>query len=113
MGYWYKIVNCNDIGVIDITEKQKDFFNILKKIQDKAVVFALSERKEKDSIEDTLYSATYDVLYGFLELIDGYATDVIKLDLIDKETGISIRKNIELHDVCANYLRYSYHESNE
>ena len=105
-------MSCDGAGVIDITEKQKDFFNILKEIQDESVVLALSERKENDSLEDTLYSATYDALYGFLELIDGYATDVIKLDLIDKETGISIRKNIELHDACASYLRYSYHESN-
>ena len=91
---------------MDIAKKQALFFSILKDIQEEAVVIALSERKERDALEDTLYNATYHALYSFLELIDGYAADEIKLDLIHKESGESMRKNIELHDTCAGYLRY-------
>jgi len=90
---------------MDIAKKQDLFFRILKDIQEEAVVVALSERKKSDGLEDTLYNATYHALYSFLELIDGYAADEIKLDLIDKESGVSIRKSIELHDTCAGYLR--------
>jgi len=89
----------------DITEKQEMFFQRLKYIQELAVVTAISENKKCDHLEEVLYSVTFDALYGFLELIDGYATDAIKVDLVDKETGISMRKNIELHDKCADYLR--------
>jgi len=90
----------------DIAQKQDLFFRILKDIQEEAVVIALSERKESNTLEDTLYNATYHALYSFLELIDGYAADEIKLDLIDRESGEPMRKSIELHDRCAAYLRY-------
>jgi hypothetical protein len=89
----------------DITEKQEMFFQRLNYIQELAVVTAISENKKRDHLEEILYSVTFDVLYGFLELIDGYATDAIKVDLVDKETGMSMGKNIELHDKCADYLR--------
>jgi len=91
---------------MDIAKKQDLFFNLLKDIQEEAVVVALSEHKESDALEDMLYNATYHALYSVLELIDGYAADEIKLDLIDRESGESMRKSIELHDTCAAYLRY-------
>jgi len=91
---------------LDITKKQKAFFEYLSAIQEEAVIIAQLERKENDTLEDTLYDATYKALYEFLLLIDGYSNEEIKLDLIDKETGISMRTNTELHDECASYLRY-------
>jgi len=81
------------------------FFQRLKYIQELAVVTAMSKNEKHDKLEEVLYSVTYDAIYGFLELIDGYAINAIKVDLIDKETGISMRKNIELHDKCVDYLR--------
>ena len=88
-----------------IAENQKTLFQHLKYIQELSVIMVMSESKENDNLEELLYSASYNALYGFLELIDGYATDAIKVDLIDKETGISMRTNVELHDMCADYLR--------
>jgi len=38
-------------------------------------------------------------------LIDGYTTDEIKLDLIDKLSGNSIKSNIQLHDQCTLFLK--------
>ena len=89
----------------DIADKQEAFFQHLKYIQELSVNMAMTESKKNLVLEELLYSASYDTLYGFLELIDGYAATKLKLDLIDKETGISLRENIELHDKCADYLR--------
>jgi len=33
------------------------------------------------------------------------AEPFLKVDLVDKETGLSMGTNIELHDKCAEYLR--------
>ena len=90
---------------MDISKKQDVFFDQLKLIQELAVVTALSESKENSNLGDILYLASYETLYRVLELIDGYFTNDIKLDLVDKETGISMRENIELHDKCVDYLR--------
>ena len=89
----------------NIAEKQEALFKHLKYIQEKSVVIALSKYKENDNLENLLYEVSFDALCGFLELIDGYVTDEIKLDLIDKETSISMRTNIKLHDKCVDYLR--------
>ena len=88
-----------------ITDKQEVFFQHLKYIQELSVSLAMSESKKSSSLEELLYSVSYDAIYGFLELIDGYAPVEIKIDLIDKETGMSLRKNVELHDKCVDYLR--------
>jgi hypothetical protein len=44
------------------------------------------------------------VMYEFMELIDGYKNLDYKLDLIDKQTKESIKKNIQLHDCFMDYL---------
>jgi len=88
-----------------IAEKQELFFKELQPIQELAVLIALSDKKKGCSLEEALYCATCEAICGVLTLIDGYSTDEIKLDLIDKETGLSLRENIELHDKCVDYLR--------
>lgn len=88
-----------------IEEKQELFFRHLQMIQESVVLTALSEHGKMGSLEDALYSISYDAIYRFLEFIDGYSTDEIKVNLTDAETGITLRKNMELHDKCADYLR--------
>lgn len=83
---------------------QKDFFETLRSIQDTAVYQALEEYDKKDSLEDLLYNATYEVITSICEVLDGYTNDDMQLDLIDKNSNISLKEGIQMHDVCSNYL---------
>lgn len=90
----------------ELNEKQKAFFEKLKSIQEVAVYQSLNEnKKEKDNVENLLYDATYEVIVSICTLLDGY-NDKFKLELIDKETLLPLRLGIELHDVCADYLKW-------
>lgn len=89
-----------------IQEIQKEFFEILSAIQDRAVYQALSEYDKTDSLEDLLYNATYEAITSFCELLDGYTSNKLQLDLIDAKSNKSIKEGIQMHDVCANYLRW-------
>lgn len=44
------------------------------------------------------------VIYQIIELVDGYGKIDFKLDLVDRETGESVRGKIELHDKFMDYL---------
>ena len=87
-------------------EIQKEFFETLTSIQDNAVYQTLSEYDKKDSLENLLYSATYEAIVSICELLDGYTSDKLQLDLIDTKSNKSVKKGIQLHDVCTNYLRW-------
>ena len=91
----------------ELEGKQEMFFQHLKHIQELVVTNAMSEHKANDNLEEILFDASYESIYRVLELIDGYTSDSLKLDLVDRETGQSLRKNIELHDKCADYLRHT------
>lgn len=87
-------------------EIQKEFFKTLSSIQERAVYLALGEYNKNDSLEDLLYNATYEVITSICELLDGYTNDKLQLDVIDTKSGKSIREEIEMHDVCADYLKW-------
>jgi hypothetical protein len=91
----------------NIANKQEMMFDCLKHIQEQSVVFALAEHKENDSLEDLCNKVSAETIYRIMEWIDGYghAADQIGVDLIDKQTGASMKQNIELHDKCIDYLR--------
>lgn len=90
-----------------ISEMQKDFFVTLSSYQEVAVNQTLSEyHREKGSLEDALYSATYEVIASICELLDGYGHPRLELDLIDRKSNKPLRTGIELHDVCADYLKW-------
>lgn len=88
----------------NISNKQMEFFATLKEIQDTVVNVALC--KKNDDIENMLYNATYETIYSILELFDGYTKESIKMDIVDIESGESISKGIQLHDVCVNFINY-------
>lgn len=90
----------------NIKNIQKEFFETLSSIQDNAVFQALGEYNENDSLEDLLYNTTYEAIVSICELLDGYTSDKLQLDLIDKKSSESIKTGIQMHDVCANYLRW-------
>ena len=68
-------------------EIQKFFFKTLSSIQDNAVYQALAEYKKSDSLEDLLYNATYEAIVSICELLDGYTSDKLQLDLIDTNSN--------------------------
>lgn len=90
----------------NIKELQNEFFETLKSIQDSAVYQALGEYNDNDSLEDLLYSATYEAITSFCEMIDGYTNDNIKLDLVDVNSSVSLKEGIQMHDRCADYLKW-------
>lgn len=92
-------------------EVQKEFFETLSSIQDNAVCQALGEYEKTDSLEDLLYNATYEVIVSICELLDGYTNNNLQLDLIDKRCNSSLKAGIQMHDVCASYLKWE--SSNE
>lgn len=98
--------------VDELMDKQTIFFENLQDIQEQAVIANMPKGLENPKIRDYLYGATYDALYKMCEMIDGYLTDELKLALIDKESGLSLREGIELHDECSFYLEEEdpYHE---
>lgn len=87
-------------------EIQKFFFKTLSSIQDNVVYQALAEYKKSDSLEDLLYNATYEAIVSICELLDGYTSDKLQLDLIDTNSNESIKEGIQMHDVCADYLKW-------
>ena len=87
-------------------EIQKDFFETLRSIQDNSVYQAISEYDKTDSLEDLLYNATYEVITSICELLDGYTSDNLQLDLIDRKSNSSLKAGIQMHDVCASHLKW-------
>ena len=85
---------------------QKEFFETLSAIQNNAVFQALGEYDKRDSLEDLLFNATYEVIVSICELLDGYTNEKLKLDLIDKNSNRSLKAGIQMHDVCASYLKW-------
>lgn len=90
----------------NISVTQKKFFETLSSIQDYAVYRALGEYGKEDSLEDLLYNATYEAITSICELLDGYTNDNLQLDLIDRRDNSSLKAEIQLHDVCADYLKW-------
>lgn len=90
----------------NIQEIQKEFFETLSSIQDSAVYQALAEYDKNDSLEDLLYNTTYEAITSICELLDGYTNDKLQLDLIDMKSNKSIKEEIQMHDACANYLKW-------
>lgn len=94
----YNTIKRNDC----MTNEQLIFFTKLQQIQEEVVT---SQNNTSDKLtEKEIYNLTYDTIYKILELIDGYTSDKIDLDLIDNLSGNSIKREIQLHDKCADYL---------
>ncbi|HEX9060505.1 MAG TPA: hypothetical protein VF941_10020, partial [Clostridia bacterium] len=109
--------------MILLNEKQEAFFKALKQIKDVNVEISSGYLHPKSKFESTIHKKEYqdlqrklttnedvdsfkkiqneiieNVLYQVMELVDGYVNLGFKIDLIDRQSGESLRKNIELHD---------------
>ena len=86
-------------------EEKEEFFNEIKLIQDFAINIVLSNIEKYSSSEDVLKDATYETIYRMMELIDGYRNKNIKYNISNVKSGRSVNENIELHDLCEEYLQ--------
>lgn len=86
-------------------EEKEEFFNEIKLIQDLAINIVLSNIEKYNSSEDVLKDATYETIYRMMELIDGYRNKNIKYNICNVNSGRSVNENIELHDLCEEYLQ--------
>ncbi|MFJ8462239.1 hypothetical protein ACIQ57_24515 [Lysinibacillus xylanilyticus] len=87
---------------------QEIFFRALHDIQEEVIQIALSKCKCKcscENIEALLYDVTYDTIFNIMELIDGYTKDNLQLDIIDQYSKKSLKENIQLHDVCVDFIK--------
>jgi len=48
---------------------------------------------------------TYEAMVSICELFDGYTSEDIQLDLIEKNSNTSLTTGIQMHDMCADYLK--------
>ncbi len=86
---------------------QNDFFNAIKTIQEFCVSKALSNDTVYETKEEEYYSITSDVIYGIMELLDGYGNFGIgNMDIVNNDTGETIKDPfIELHDTVTDYIK--------
>lgn len=82
---------------------QNDFFTKLKQIQDEVVNVKLCSINSE--MEGVLNEVTYETIYKIMELLDGYNTKKYQYSIIEKSSGDMINSDIQLHDVCADYLK--------
>ena len=87
-----------------MTKQQIYFFEELSYIQEYCMNVALCNEKKFINVEELLKDVTGDVIYRIMELIDGYACELPKFNLVNIETGEVLNEGIELHDKCIKYL---------
>ena len=88
-------------------EELKIFWEEIQKIQDYAVNLSLSKASKYSSIEEQLNDITYETIYRIMELLDGYKNESLKGIIIEKSSGKSINSDIDLHNFCEDFLKFS------
>jgi len=87
-------------------KEQTQFFEALRDIQERIVAITMCNHPSCNDIEEILYDATFEMTVAIMELIDGYGSMGLTLDIVDRVTKKSLRDGIELHDKCVDYLKY-------
>lgn len=83
------------------------FFQNLSAIQNEVISVALIRQNNYNNIEEILTDVSYEVLYRCMELIDGYYCPNTQYRLKNLLTGIEVNENLDLHNFCQDYLRYT------
>lgn len=63
----------------------------------------MNSKQLEISEEEKQFNVSYDTLYLFMELLDGYGN--LNVDLIDKNCHELLNYKIQLHDEIANFLK--------
>ena len=89
-----------------LNPSQEMFFRTLHEIQEDVVQVALRKCKcSCENIETLLYDVTYETIFNIMELFDGYTKDNLQLDIIEKDSKKSLKENIQLHDICVDFIK--------
>ncbi len=91
--------------MVNIENTREKMFEILAGIQELAVVRAQNNLNNGDDFNSIFNELTYETIYYVMEMIDGYTSSEVKIDLVDRETNTSLREGCELHDLCSKYLK--------
>lgn len=87
--------------------EQELFFEELRGIQDFVVGLSLCKQDKYKNTEEMLEDITYEAIYRVFEMIDGYGNNSTKYKLVNTQNGNTLNEDFELHDRCADYLRYT------
>lgn len=87
---------------------QQCFFECIAKIQKEQVQKAFLEYQKNKDVESMLYKVTYNIIVGFMRILDGnseFGSDV--MDIIDRKTGIKFREymNENMEDTVCKYIK--------
>ncbi len=88
-------------------DEQEEFFKELKNIQDFVVESLLIKEKEFYDTKSLLQEATYQTIYKFMELLDGYGQNLKKYEIRIHETEKILNASNSLHDKCEEYLIFT------
>lgn len=87
--------------------EQEIFWKEIQKIQNSVVNVTMAKISKYDDTEKLLNDVTYDTIYGMMELLDGHKNNALRFEIRDVNSGNFINSNIELHNYCEEYLKYS------
>ena len=90
-----------------IEKTQEAFFSAIKVIQEQVVLEYLNASNNEDRTENLFYNITSETICQIMSLLDGYFEENVQLEIIDKESGVSLREGIELHDKCIDFLKWT------
>lgn len=90
-----------------MSEELKIFWGEIRKIQDHAVNVSLSKASNYNSMEEQLNDVTYETIYRIMELLDGYKNASLKGNIIESFSGKVINSDIDLHNLCEDFLKFS------
>lgn len=88
-----------ELSVGSLDKKSKMNWTEYKKEYEK-----LGELIEHSELKSIHLELIEEVIYSILEMLDGYKNLNFEADIIDKKTGESILKNIQLHDKYRDYI---------
>ena len=83
------------------------FFANIQQIQNRLIEIMAIKSNIYDDTQELIIDTTYETIYALLELIDGYGPDKNKYDLINANNGVIINKDVNLHDKCEDYLKFT------
>ena len=90
-----------------MTNDLEKFFIELRGIQDFIVDEYALRKEQYNNLEDILTDVSYELLYRFMELIDGYQNQNVKYEIKNIYTDKIINEDIDLHNFCEEYLGHT------
>lgn len=87
--------------------EQKLFGEEVQKIQGYMVNVFLSRISKYDDMEKLLNDVNNEIIYGTMELLDGYKNNDLRGEVINKHTVSDINLKVELDNCCEEYLKRS------